>query len=95
MKTTGITMKAESGGESDAMGVFISTVEYERRWLLNRITAMGGNGGLKIMVEIGGDSLEELRKMYKELVNSGDSTIGDGLHWRDGEVIMSYFREAE
>jgi hypothetical protein len=92
MKINRYSMEAETGAERDAIRTFLATVESERPALYGAITAMGHGGQRVIMVNIEPSIHAELKAMYRELESSGKDTIGNNLHWGDGELVMGYFK---
>ena len=95
MKINKFTIEPQTGGESDMIAVFKSTVELEcPSWVYTAITAMGHGGQRLLMHHIEPSVRAQLDEMYKRLEASGGDTIGDGLHWRDGVGVMGYIHDS-
>lgn len=89
MKKDKYILIPQTGGERDAINIFKSTIEIAAsKWVYDGVTAMSGDGSRVLRHTISKEVFEALEKMYEEI---DEETIGDGLHWRDGESVMKYF----
>jgi hypothetical protein len=86
----------QTGAESDALAIFLSTVQQQcAPWVYQSITAMGGNGQRVLLCSFSPAAYKALANMYADLDVAGEPTIGDGLHWQDGESIMRHLTPME
>jgi hypothetical protein len=93
MKTNPFTLDPQTGAERYARSIFLSTVyEAAPEWVFGAITAMGHGGQRVLLHTIQPAAYAALEAMYRDLDAANEDTIGDGLHWRDGESIMNHLR---